>query len=56
MKGALRNFLSQPGPFLFLAGFGCLYLDAFILPHTPIYQGDTAPIYLLEATKMLEAK
>ena len=56
MKGALRNFLSQPGPFLFLAGFGCLYLDAFILPHTPIYQGDTAPIYLLEATKMLEGQ
>ena len=31
---------------------GCLYLNAFVLPHTPIYEGDTAPIYLLEATKM----
>ncbi|MGD1105261.1 MAG: hypothetical protein ABSA59_24715 [Terriglobia bacterium] len=43
-------------PLFYLAAIGCLYLNAFILPHTPIYEGDTAPIYLLEATKMLEGQ
>ena len=43
-------------PLLYLLAIGCLYLDAFIFPHTPVYQGDTAPIYLLEATKMLEGQ
>jgi hypothetical protein len=40
-------------PLLILGAVACLYLDSFIFPHTPVYQGDTAPIYLLEATKML---
>ncbi len=48
-----QTFLTRLRPLLILVAIGCLYLDAFILPHTPIYQGDTAPIYLLEATKML---
>jgi hypothetical protein len=43
-------------PLLYLAALGCLYLDAFVLPHTPVYEGDTTPIYLLEATKMLQGQ
>jgi hypothetical protein len=43
-------------PLLIVAAAACLYLDAFIFPHTPIYQGDTAPIFLLEATKMLQGQ
>jgi len=34
----------------------CLYLVAFIFPCTPIYQGDTAAIWILDATKMLEGQ
>ncbi len=34
----------------------CLYFDAFVLPHTPVYEGDTTPIYLLEAIKMLHGQ
>jgi len=35
---------------------GCLYLNAFIFPHTPIYQGDTSAIWILDATKMLQGQ
>jgi hypothetical protein len=35
---------------------GCLYLNAFIFPHTPIYQGGTAAIWILDATKMLQGQ
>jgi len=48
--------LTRLQPLLYLVASGCLYLNAFILPHTPIYQGDTSPIYLLEATKILEGQ
>jgi hypothetical protein len=56
MKASLQSFLMRPGTLFFLGATGCLYLDAFILPHTPIYQGDTTPIWLLDATKMLEGQ
>ena len=52
-KATFQTLLSRLGPFLFFGGIGCLYLDSFIPPSTPIYQGDTLPIYLLEAVKML---
>jgi hypothetical protein len=44
------------GTLLFVGGLACLYLDSFVLPRTPIYQGDTAPIFLLEARKMYEGQ
>ncbi len=56
MKSLLRRLLKRSGTLLFLGGLGCLYLNSFIVPCTPIYQGDTAPIYLLEARKMLEGQ
>jgi hypothetical protein len=43
-------------PLLLLAPIGCLYLNAFFFPHTPIYQGDTASIWLLDATKMFQGQ
>ena len=55
-KAPFQTLLSRLGPLLFLGGIGCLYLDSFIPPSTPIYQGDTVPIYLLEAVKMLEGQ
>src|SRR2546426_11139691 len=40
---------------IFLAGsLVFLYLLTFILPHTPVLQGDTAPIFLLDAVRMLQ--
>jgi hypothetical protein len=56
MKSLLQSSVNRTGTLLFLGGLGCLYLDSFILPVTPIYQGDAAPIYLLEARKMLEGQ
>ena len=56
LKAPFQNLLSRLGPLLFVGGIGCLYLDSFIPPSTPIYQGDTAPIYLLEAVKMLRGR
>jgi hypothetical protein len=42
---------------MFLVGsFIFLYLQTFVLPHTPIYQGDTAPIFLLDGMRMLEGQ
>ena len=35
---------------------GVLYLDSFILPHTSIYQGDSSPIFLSEAVRMLRGE
>ena len=41
----------------FLVGaLACLYLKSFILPHTPIYQGDSSPIFLLEAARMFQGQ
>jgi hypothetical protein len=56
LKAPFQILLSRLGPLLFLGGIGCLYLDSFILPFTPIYQGDTVPIYLLEAVRMLHGQ
>lgn len=42
--------------YLLLGSFSCLYLESFILPRTPIYQGDTVTIFLSEATRMLEGQ
>jgi len=55
-KAPFQTLLSRLGPLLFLGGIGCLYFDSFMPPSTPIYQGDTVPIYLLEAVKMLEGQ
>ncbi len=33
-----------------------LYLKTFILPHTPIYQGDNSPVFLLGARRMLQGE
>src|SRR6059036_3109270 len=32
------------------------YLLTFIWPHTPIYQGDNAPVFLLDAVRMSEGQ
>jgi hypothetical protein len=56
MRTLLRRPFIRPGTLLWLGALSCLYLDSFILPSTPIYQGDTAPIYMLEARKMLEGQ
>jgi len=42
--------------YFLLGALGCLYLKSFILPHTPIVQGDSAPIYLLEAARMFQGE
>ena len=34
------------------AAISSLYLVAFVVPHTPVYQGDCLPIFLQEATRM----
>jgi hypothetical protein len=56
LKVPFKDQLTRVPPLLIAVVIGCLYLDAFILPHTPIYQGDTAPIFMLEATKMLQGQ
>ena len=56
IKAPFQTVLARLRPVLFLGVIGCLYLNAFILPHTPIYQGDTASIWILDATKMLEGQ
>jgi hypothetical protein len=56
MKAFFQILRSRLGQVLFLVWFGCLYLNSFILPCIPIYQGDTAPIFLLEAVKMLKGQ
>ncbi|PYV11640.1 MAG: hypothetical protein DMG23_03695, partial [Acidobacteria bacterium] len=40
-----------------LVGIGLfLYFRTFIFPYTPIYQGDNAPVFLLEARRILEGE
>ncbi len=56
LAGALKRFLNRPVLYLSIGTFTCLYLQCFILPRTPIYQGDTAPIFLLEAARMFEGQ
>ncbi len=65
MKGetAQRNTEEVPSawtgratPFLILGSVVFLYLQCFILPHTPIYQGDTAPIFLQDAVRILNGQ
>jgi len=56
MRNLLRTFANRPVAFLLVGGFACLFLQAFLLPYTPIYQGDTIPIFLLEARRMLEGE
>ena len=51
--GYLRN---RPLVLLLLGCFVGLYLNSFIPPLSPIYQGDTSPIFLLEARRMLEGE
>src|SRR5689334_3977992 len=42
--------------FLLVLAAAALYLESFILPHTPIYQGDSSPIFLSEAVRMLRGE
>jgi len=56
IKAPFQTLRAWLGPLLLLGAIGCLYLDAFIFPHTPIYQGDTAAIWILDATKMLQGQ
>jgi hypothetical protein len=56
IKGFIRNVSDRWGALLVGVWLTCLYLDSFIFPCIPIYQGDTAPIYLLEARKMLDGQ
>ena len=42
--------------YFLLGAFGCLYLKSFILPHTPICQGDSSPLFLLEAARLLRGQ
>jgi hypothetical protein len=51
--GYLRN---RPLVLLLLGCFVGLYLNSFIPPLSPIYQGDTSPVFLLEARRMLEGE
>lgn len=45
--------LTRRGTAAFLGGcLLALYLEAFILPWTPIYQGDSSPIFLFESLRM----
>jgi hypothetical protein len=41
---------------LLLGVVAWLYLTTFALPHTPIYQGDSSPIFLHEAVRMLHGE
>lgn len=52
----MKAFAKRPVAFLLVGGLACLFLQAFILPCTPIYQGETIPIFLLEARRMLEGQ
>jgi len=42
--------------YFWIGALGCLYLKSFVLPHTPIVQGDSSPIFLLEAARMLRGE
>jgi hypothetical protein len=48
-----KTVVNWPLCFFLLGVLGCLYLNSFILPGTPIYQGDDTPIFLLDARRML---
>jgi hypothetical protein len=41
---------------LLLASLCFLYLRTFLLPYVPIYQGDNAPYFLLDAARMLRGE
>ncbi len=56
MKAPLKVFKNWPVLCLLLGGLGSLYFQAFIFPSTPVYQGDTAPIFLAEAVRMFEGQ
>jgi hypothetical protein len=55
-KTSSQNLLTRWQPIFYFLAIACIYLDAFVFPHTPVYEGDTTPIYLLEATKMLHGQ
>ncbi len=44
------------GASFFVLAAASLYLQAFLLPGTPIYQGDSSPIFLLDAMRMLHGE
>jgi hypothetical protein len=41
---------------LLLGSLCFLYLRTFLLPCVPIYQGDNAPFFLLDAARMLRGE
>ncbi len=55
-KALLHSPPSWLSPVFYCLTTGCLYLNAFVFPHTPVYEGDTTPIYLLEAMKMVKGQ
>ena len=51
------KFPLQPAPYVVVGAFVFLYLQLFILPHTPLFlSGNDQSIYLLDATRMLEGQ
>lgn len=56
LKMLPRSLAGRGVPYFLLGSLAFLYLKTFILPVTPIYQGDTAPIFLLDAARMVEGQ
>lgn len=56
MRGFLKLATDRPRGLFLIAAFCGLYLQCFILPAVPTYQGEAAPILLLEARRMLEGQ
>src|SRR5579862_4902758 len=52
MRLLRRTVHAEVYTFGLLAAFASLYLVAFVLPHTPVYHGDSSPIFLMEAVRM----
>lgn len=53
MRAFLRLLADRPVWCITAIGLVYLYFQSFIFPSIPIYQGEGAPIYLLEAERML---
>jgi hypothetical protein len=53
MRGTIQKEVSI---LALLAAIASLYLVAFVVPRTPVYQGDCSPIFLLEAMRMAEGQ
>jgi len=56
MRFVPQNCGSRLLLYFLLGAFASLYLKSFILPRTPIYQGDSSPIFLTEAVRMFQGQ